>query len=86
MVYIMTENDRQGSGQVSASYCDKHGDKYGFTFPELRDEGSQQMRKYFDRNAVPLNMIITTKDMKIRYKKAGSLPERIEAIIEANLP
>jgi len=82
----MTEDGNAGGGKISPSYCDAHGDKYGFTFPELRDEGSQQMRKYFDRNAVPLNMIITTKDMKIRYKKSGSLPERIEAIIEANLP
>ena len=45
------------------------------------------MRKFFDRNAVPFNMVITTKDMKIRYKKPGALPnsERLRGIVESFL-
>lgn len=51
----------------------------------MMDPGSEHLRKYFDKNAVPLNMIITTKDMKVVYKKSGALPARLGSHIEANL-
>jgi hypothetical protein len=51
----------------------------------LRDEGSVLMRKFFDRNAVPLSMLIRTSDMKIIYKLSGSIPDRIEGLIAAEL-
>lgn len=85
IIYIMTEDGNAGGGKISGAYCLNHVKKYNFTFASYRDEGSQIMRKFFDRNAVPLNMIITTKDMKIRYKKAGALPERMEGIIASYL-
>ncbi len=85
IVYIMTENGTPGSGKISAAECASHGKPYGFTFPSYRDEGSAIMRKFFDRNAVPLNMIITTKDMKIRYKQSGALPARLEGIVASYL-
>jgi thiol-disulfide isomerase/thioredoxin len=83
--YIMTENAQAGSGRISGKECTDYTNQYSFGFPALLDSGSQQMRKYFDRNAVPLNLIITTKDMKIRYKKSGALPERMNGIIESYL-
>lgn len=85
IMYIMTENAQAGSGRISGQECTAYTSKYGFKFDALMDSGSVEMRKYFDRNAVPLNMIITTKDMKIRYKKSGALPERMNAIIESYL-
>jgi len=79
----MTEDERQGSGKVPTKYCQDHEKKYRFSFPVWRDEGTEQLRQYFDRNAVPLNMIITTKNMKIVYKKSGALESRLEGIVES---
>ena len=82
---ILTENNQAGSGKISPKECSDHTKFYGYTFPELRDEGTAHMRKYFDRNAVPFNMIITTHDMKIIYKLSGALSNRIEGTIKAHL-
>lgn len=79
----MTEDERQGSGVVPVKWCQDHRAKYRFSFPLWKDEGSEQLRQYFDKNAVPLNMIITTKNMKIVYKKSGALESRLEGIIES---
>lgn len=86
IMFVMTENAQAGSGKVSPQECLGHVSKYNFGFEPVIDSGSKFMRKYFDRNAVPLNIIITTKDMKIRYKKSGALPERMNGIIESYLP
>lgn len=82
---ILIEDTRRGGGQVPQSYCESHVRKYGFTFPLLKDPGAKVMGKIFDRNATPLNMIISTKEMKIVYKKAGSLPSRLEGIVASYL-
>lgn len=29
------------------------------------------MQDYYDENATPLNMVVTTKDMQIRYVEVG---------------
>lgn len=79
----MTEDERQGSGKVPVKWCQDHQTKYRFSFDIWKDEGSEQLRQYFDRNAVPLNMIITTKNMKIVYKKSGALESRLEGIVES---
>ncbi len=79
----MTEDTRQGSGEVPVAWCQKHKTDYKFSFPVWKDPGSEQLRQYFDRNAVPLNMIITTKTMKIVYKKSGALESRLEGIVES---
>lgn len=78
---IMTENATPGSGFIDPATCLRHGSSFGYTFPLLIDSGSVLLRKFFDRNAVPLNMIIRTSDMKIVYKQAGALPERLEGIV-----
>lgn len=82
---ILTEDTRAGGGKVPRSYCLSHAKEYGFTFPQYTDEGSKEMRKFFDRNAVPLTMLITVKDMKIQYKKAGGLPDSSMQIILKSL-
>jgi len=82
---ILTEDNKAGSGKIAPSECAAHTKKYGFTFPELRDEGTEQMRKYFDRNAVPFNMLVTTHDMKVIYKLSGALSNRIEGTIKSHL-
>jgi thiol-disulfide isomerase/thioredoxin len=78
---ILTEDTRAGSGIVPKSYCYSHAKEYGFTFPQYTDEGTREMRKFFDRNAVPLSMLITVKDMKIQYKRAGGLPDSSMQVI-----
>lgn len=82
---IMTEDANAGGGKITSQYCVAHGSQYKYTFPLLRDEGSVLMRKFFDRNAVPLSMLIRTSDMKIIYKLSGSIPDRIEGLIAAEL-
>ncbi|TNE48262.1 MAG: hypothetical protein EP343_16755 [Deltaproteobacteria bacterium] len=80
---VMTEDERQGQGIIPVQWCKDHRTKYKFSFDVLKDAGSEQLRQYFDRNAVPLNMIITTKNMKIVYKKSGALESRLEGIVES---
>ena len=82
---IMTEDANAGGGKITSQYCVAHGAQYKYTFPLLRDEGSTLMRKFFDRNAVPLTMLIRTSDMKIIYKLSGSIPDRIEGLIATEL-
>lgn len=82
---IMTEDANAGGGKITSQYCVAHGAQYKYTFPLLRDEGSALMRKFFDRNAVPLTMLIRTSDMKILYKLSGSIPDRIEGLIATEL-
>lgn len=83
IIYIVTEDTRPGLGLVPPQWCIEHRKKYKFSFEEWKDPGTVQLRQYFDRNAVPLNMIIRTKDMKIVYKKAGALEDRLEGIVES---
>lgn len=78
---VLTEDNRQGSGVVPSKYCSDYADQYKYTFPQVKDEQTTQLRKFFDRNAVPFNMIITTKDMVIRYKRSGSLPGSLDGIV-----
>jgi len=80
---VETEDTRRGSRQVPVAWCQQQRSKYRFSFELLKDPGSKQLRQYFDRNAVPLNMIIRTKDMKIVYKKSGALESRLEGIVES---
>ncbi|MCB9639120.1 MAG: redoxin domain-containing protein [Myxococcales bacterium] len=82
---IMTEDGNAGGGKITPEYCTAHGAQYKYTFPLLIDEGSAFMNKFFDRNAVPLSMLVRTSDMKIIYKLSGSIPDRIEGLIAAEL-
>ena len=78
-VMILMEDSRRGSRQVSPSYCNSYASKYGFTFPTVVDIRAAQMRTYVT-GSIPVNMVITTWDMKIRLKMSG-YSSRIESTI-----
>lgn len=69
-VCILIEDTSRGSGRVSSSYCNSYKSKYGFTFPLVIDLRAAQMRQYLT-GSIPMNMVISTSDMKIRYKMNG---------------
>lgn len=82
---ILTENYTPGSGRISSQECSRYQSTYKFTFPTLRDPGAKVMRKVFDKNATPLNMIVDLKTMKIVYKRSGLVEKTLNSIVESYL-
>ncbi len=81
-VMIIMEDTRRGSGTVSPSYCNSYKSKYGFTFPTVVDERAAVMRPFLS-GSIPMNMVISTSDMKIRFKMNGYSSRLSSAISQA---
>lgn len=82
---ILTEGPVPVSKKISPENCAAHYSKYNFSFPALRDEGGKVLQALFFITAVPMNALITIPDMKVVFKFEGSIPDKLEAEIQANL-
>lgn len=82
-IAVLMENDSRGSGSVSTTFCNNYKAKYNFSFPTVIDEGARILRSYMS-GSIPLNIVISTSDMKIRYKTSG-YSSRIDSTISSLL-
>ena len=59
---------------ITGDYVQSWIDYFGLTYIVLQDkivDGQFQLQSFYDENATPLNMVVTTADMKIRYRAVG---------------
>jgi hypothetical protein len=68
MVYTLFEDDR--GNPISGPFVQAWIDYFDLDYPVYQDRDFQ-MLPFYDQDATPLNMVVTTKDMQIRYREVG---------------
>lgn len=72
LIVTLFEDDR--GNPITGSYVNSWVDYFDLTYPVYQDkieDGQFALQSFYDENATPLNMVITTADMKIRYRAVG---------------
>jgi len=72
IVYTLFEDDR--GNPISPEYVQTWIDYFDLDYPVYQDritDGQFAMQPFYDQDATPLNMVVTTKDMQIRYREVG---------------
>ncbi|RME23932.1 MAG: TlpA family protein disulfide reductase [Deltaproteobacteria bacterium] len=87
-ILLVLFEDEQGSSDHDKllEYTCSYRDRYGMTFTLAIDPGAEVMDQFFrpTEAGTPLNMLLD-KDMTIRFKLEGVIPETLEGNIEALL-
>lgn len=86
VLVIFEDEQRNSDFQTLLEYACSYRERYGMTFTIAIDPGAQVMGRFFRPNegGTPLNMLLD-RDMVIRYKLEGLIPDTLEGNIESLL-